>query len=287
MMKIKNSKIIKLITALTIVATMSSTTVFAAWWGIPGYEWAREKKLTTLANNSALNNKVSHANFYSILIKYLQYKNVSMGGTVVQNVGASDSFNKAIDGIVQTVDKYITADSINEQEYKVVATYIEHVDDILESNATFLSRDDLKSVYLYLSLAKYKAATLISEPTYRNLVLSNSSPTETFNVGNTKYKELIDYNIKPYYGDISRREFLVLMFSLLSEQDLSEEEILTQFNESGVLRGYQDGGLWLDNPLTYAEMFTFLRRFEIFDFNPEPDVEGNTGDSDGEIKEYD
>lgn len=287
MMKIKNSKIIKLITALTIVATMSSTTVFAAWWGTPGYEWAREKKLTTLANNSALNNKVSHANFYSILIKYLQYKNVSTGGTVVQNVGASDSFNKAIDGIVQTVDKYITADSINEQEYKVVATYIEHVDDILESNATFLNRDDLKSVYLYLSLAKYKAATLISEPAYRNLVLSNSSPTETFNVGNTKYKELIDYNIKPYYGDISRREFLVLMFSLLSEQDLSEEEILTQFNESGVLIGYQDGGLWLDNPLTYAEMFTFLRRFEIFDFNPEPEVEGNTGDSDGEIKEYD
>lgn len=287
MMKIKNSKIIKLITALTIVATMSSTTVFAAWWGTPGYEWAREKKLTTLANNSALNNKVSHANFYSILIKYLQYKNVSTGGTVVQNVGASDSFNKAIDGIVQTVDKYITADSINEQEYKVVATYIEHVDDILESNATFLNRDDLKSVYLYLSLAKYKAATLISEPAYRNLVLSNSSPTEAFNVGNTKYKELIDYNIKPYYGDISRREFLVLMFSLLSEQDLSEEEILTQFNESGVLIGYQDGGLWLDNPLTYAEMFTFLRRFEIFDFNPEPEVEGNTGDSDGEIKEYD
>ncbi|MBQ8299929.1 MAG: hypothetical protein IJX99_08805 [Clostridia bacterium] len=285
-MKIKNSKIIKLITVLTIVATMSSSTVFAAWWGTPGYEWAREKRLTTLANNSALNNKVSHANFYSILIKYLQYKNVRPGGNVMQNVGASNSFNKAIDGLVQTVDEYISVESLSSQEYKVVATYIEHVDDILESNAALLSRDDLKSVYLYLSLAKYKAATLISEPAYKNLVLSNASPTAMFNVGSTKYKELIDYNIKPYYGDISRKEFLVLMFSLLSEQELSEEEIITQFNEAGVLIGYQDGGLWIENPLTYAEMFTFLRRFEIFDFNPEPETEENTEDSNEEIKEY-
>lgn len=287
MMKIRNSKIIKLIVALTMITTMSSTTVFAAWWGTPGYEWAREKKITSLANNAALNNKVSHANFYSILIKYLQYKNVSVGGNVVQNVGSSSSFNKAIDGIVQTVDKYISVESMTEQDYKVVATYIEHVDEILETNSNLLSRDDLKNVYLYLSLAKYKAATLISSPAYKNLVLTNSSPTEMFNVGNTKYKELIDYNIKPYYGDISRKEFLVLMFSLLSEQEISEEEILTQFNEAGVLIGYEDGGLWLENPLTYAEMFTFLRRFEIFDFNPEPEIEGDAEDSNGEIKEYD
>lgn len=287
MMKIKNSKIIKLITAFVILATISSTTVFAAWWGTPGYEWAREKKLTTLANNSALNNKVSHANFYSILIKYLQYKNVRPGGTVMQNVGASNSFNKAIDGIVQTVNNYISAESLSPQEYKIVATYIEHVDEILETNASILNRDDLKNVYLYLSLAKYKAATLISEPAYKNLVLSNASTTALFNVGNTKYKELVDYNIKPYYGDISRREFLVLMFSLLSEQELSEEEILTQFNESGVLIGYEDGGLLLENPLTYAEMFTFLRRFEIFDFNPDPEAGEGAEDSDGEINEYD
>ena len=67
-MKEKNSKIIKLILILSVLFAVMSTTVFAAWWGLPGYEWARSKGLTALANNSTLNNKVSHENFYSILI---------------------------------------------------------------------------------------------------------------------------------------------------------------------------------------------------------------------------
>ena len=75
------------------------------------------------------------------------------------------------------------------------------------------------------------------------------------------------------------------MFSLLSEQNLSEEEVLTQFNDAGVLVGYENGSLELEQPLTYAEMFTFLRRFEIFDFNPEPEVEEGTNSED-EVKEY-
>ena len=103
---------------------------------------------------------------------------------------------------------------------------------------------------------------IIDDDLYRSYVLTN--------IGPVKYKELIAYNIKPYYGDISRREFLVLMFSLLSEQSVSEDEILKQFNESGVLVGYNDD-LMLSKNLTYAEMFTFLRRFEVFEFNPSPE----------------
>ena len=56
-----------------------------------------------------------------------------------------------------------------------------------------------------------------------------------------------------------------------------------------MLEGYSEYELQLEleKSLTYAEMFTFLRRFEIFDFNPEPEVEeGEETDSDDEIKEY-
>lgn len=284
-MKINNSKMIKIFVAILAFVAFNSTTAYAAWWGTPGYEWAVSKRLTGLANNSSLNNPISNANFYSVLIKYLNYKNVAPKENVKQNVEVLNSFNKTISGIVETVDTYISVSSLNEQEYKVVATYIEHVDDVLEKNKDFTPRDDLKNVYLYLSLAKYKAAKLISEPNYRRLVLSNGSPTSMFNVGNVKYKELVDYNIKPYYGDISRKEFLTLMFSLLSNQDVSDEEVLKQFNEAGVLIGYEDGSLWLDNPLTYAEMFTFLRRFETFDFNPESETTEGSEETD-EIKEY-
>ena len=157
----------------------------------------------------------------------------------------------------------------------------------LPNNADMLTRDSLKDIYLYFSLAKYKAATLISDPNYKNLVLKNIGPNSVYNVGNVAYKEIIDNNINPYFGDISRKEFLILMFSLLSEQNVSDDEILKQFAEAGVLVGYEDGEYQLQNPLTYAEMFTFLRRFEIFDFNPEPETEeGTEADTEDEVEEY-
>lgn len=292
-MKKNSLGIIKSIIILTIVASTLSTSAFAAWtWSTPGYEWAREKRLTSITSTTTLNNKVSHANFYSILIKYLSMKGVMPKQKVKQNVADVNTFNKALEGIVDDVEKYISKDSLTPQEYRELVTYINHMRSVVDghnigtlpNNADMLTRDSLKDIYLYFSLAKYKAATLISDSNYRNMILNNIGPTAAYNVGEVAYKEIIDYNIKPYFGDISRKEFLILMFSLLSEQDLSDDDVLNQFEEAGVLVGYTNGTMQLDNPLTYAEMFTFLRRFEIFDFNPEPEEEETN--SNDEVKEY-
>ena len=77
---------------------------------------------------------------------------------------------------------------------------------------------------------------------------------------------ILKYGIIPYAGDISRREFLLLMHSLLSSQDIANQEVINRFNDTGVLLGYQND-LMLDKDLTYAEMLTFLYRFEIYEFN--------------------
>lgn len=270
-MKKKSSKIIKLILILSVLFTVMSTTVFAAWWGLPGYEWARSKELTALANNSTLNNKVSHENFYSILIKYLKYKNVAPKKNVVQH-NASNNFNKALDGIVEEINTYLNKEVLTPKEYRNVATYTEHIKKTINENAGLLNRDNIKTINLYLSLVKYSAAVKINDDSYRTYVLNS--------LGAVKYRELVTYNIKPYFGDISRREFLVLMFSLLSERDLSEEDIIKEFSDAGVLLGFDTEGqeLGLSKNLTYAEMFTFLKRFEIFDFNP-TESENTEGDS--------
>ncbi len=270
-MKKKSSKIIKLILILSVLFTVMSTTVFAAWWGLPGYEWARSKGLTALANNSTLNNKVSHENFYSILIKYLKYKNVAPKKNVVQH-NASNNFNKALDGIVEEINTYLNKEVLTPKEYRNVATYTEHIKKTINENAGLLNRDNIKTINLYLSLVKYSAAVKINDDSYRTYVLNS--------LGAVKYRELVTYNIKPYFGDISRREFLVLMFSLLSERDLSEEDIIKEFSDAGVLLGFDTEGqeLGLSKNLTYAEMFTFLKRFEIFDFNP-TESENTEGDS--------
>lgn len=270
-MKKKNSKIIKLILILSVLFAVMSTTVFAAWWGLPGYEWARTKGLTALANNSTLNNKVSHENFYSILIKYLKYKNVAPKKNIVQH-NTSNNFNKALDGIVEEINTYLNKEVLTPKEYRNVATYTEHIKKTINENTGLLSRDNVKTINLYLSLVKYSAAVKINDDSYRTYVLNS--------LGAVKYRELVTYNIKPYFGDISRKEFLVLMFSLLSERDLSEDDIIKEFSDAGVLLGFDTEGqeLGLSKDLTYAEMFTFLKRFEIFDFNP-TENENTEGDS--------
>lgn len=270
-MKKTNSKIIKFILIFGMLFAVMSTTVFAAWWGLPGYEWARSKGLTALANNSALNNKVSHENFYSILIKYLKYKNVAPKKNVIQH-NTSNNFNKALDGIVEEINTYLNKETLTPKEYRNVATYTEHIKKTINANEKLLNRDNIKTINLYLSLVKYSAAVKINDDAYKTFVLNS--------LGAVKYKELVTYNIKPYFGDISRREFLVLMFSLLSERELSEEDIIKEFSDAGVLLGFDAEGqeLGLAKNLTYAEMFTFLRRFETFDFNP-TESENTEGDS--------
>ena len=205
-MKKTGSNIIKSILITSVIFTVMSTTVFAAWWGLPGYEWARSKGLTSLSNNSALNNKVDHEKFYSTLISYLKYKNVTPKSSVIQH-NTSNNFNKALDGVVAEINTYLDKASLTPKEYRNVATYAEHIKKTINTNQNLLSRDNIKTINLYLSLVKYSAAVKIDDESYKTYVLNNLGPV--------KYKELVTYGIKPYFGDISRREFLTLMFSLL------------------------------------------------------------------------
>lgn len=275
-MKKNNSRLIRSILIICILTVMISTTTFAAWWGTPGYEWARSKGLTYMMSNSALNRDVSLSDFYYILLKYLDFKDVTPKSGVVQHVNDTKCFNQALVDMIININSYLEKTSLTPQEYRNVATYIEHVDKIVQEQKAFLTRDDLKSFDLYLSLCKYKAATMIDEASYKTYVLSK--------MGEVKYKEIVKYNIKPYYGNVSRKEFLVLMFSLLSEQGISEDEMLKQYNESGVLLGYDDD-LMLSKNLTYAEMFTFLKRFENFEFNPVTEEDTETEENDDRIVE--
>ena len=125
---------------------------------------------------------------------------------------------------------------------------------------------------LYLSLCRYKAATLISyTDVYRK--------AEMGKYGNVKYKDIYFYGMNPYFGKITRKEFLILMYTLLSnDSSMQDDSIISTFNTSGVLLGY-DNDLWLNERITYAEMFTFLYRFEAFDFETGEMITGSSDES--------
>lgn len=263
-MKKNGAKYIKILIFLSIFITIISGTVLAAgWWGQPAYEWAIRNNLTSMANNSSLNNAVSLDSLYSIILKYIKMHNIQPKSNVVQNVGSINSFNKALNGIVANIDSYISKTSLTADEYRIVDTYIVHVDRTIEEQKSLLTRDNIKNIHLYMDIARYKAATLISDYSYRTYVLSRLKPI--------KYAELVRYNINPYFGSITRGEFFALIFSLRSDStSMTKDAIINELYDSGIIEGYYEDTkvLELNKDITYIEVFQYLMKLDnLYDFD--------------------
>lgn len=255
-----------LVSFMIITIILMSASCLAAWWGTPGYEWALSNGLTPIKTRAQLNSEVTLSDYYNIILKYLSLKNVQPSGRTVQNIYVEGIYNGAIQGLVDDVNSYIGTGvkELTPQQYRVVSDLITHGKNQLVEYSAHLYRDDLKNLNLYFDLARYRAATLLSERTkiereYKNNVL--------YSLRNTKYARSLEYGIMPMCGsDITRQSFLVLMHNLLSNSSPSSDAILKSFNDAGVLIGY-DNSLWLRKNITYSELFAFLYRFEAYDFN--------------------
>lgn len=270
-----NSKRIFAILLLTIVLFTSNVS-FAAWWATPGYEWGLTKGLTSIKSQKELNSVVTHSDFYTIVLKYLALKDVQPEGKLAHHSDNMEYLNNVVAGLFKLINGYTSKASLTPDEYRQVESYVEHARKTFKNYSNYLSRNNTKNIDLYLELSQYRAATLINDREYRDLVLSR--------IRNVKNSDIFTYGIIPYAGDITRREFLVLMFDLLSYQSLTDDEIIRSFNEAGVLLGYESD-LMLDKQITYSEMLTFLYRFEIYDFNPMPEEIEDGGEEEVQVVE--
>lgn len=258
----KNSRLKKIISLLMIaIIVMACTNSFAVWWGTPGYEWALSNKLTTVKSTSQLNKNVTLTDFYTTVIKYLRLKGIEPRNETIHHEDDMDGIDNVAKGIFTIINDYNTRDSITIKQYYIVENYVKHARKTLEDYidySQYLTRDSLKNIDLYLTLSQYKAATLIDSRSDREYILAK--------VNNIKNHEIINYHMLPYAADITREEFLLVMYDLISENEMSDDAVIEAFENAGVLIGFETG-LELDKKITYSEMLTFLYRFEIFDFD--------------------
>ena len=244
-----------------VVTVMTCTTAFGViWWGDPGYQWGRANGLTSVKSTSQLNKTVSLSDFYATVLKYLDLKDIEPKNKKIHHEDDMDGIDNVAKGIFDIINEYNKKESLTILEYYKVENWVKHAKKTLEDYmeySQYMTRDSLKNIQLYLDLSQYKAATLIKSRSDREYILSR--------IGNMKNAEIINYHMLPYAADITRKEFLVVMHDLIADKSLSEDAVIDAFYETEVLQGYETG-LELDKKLTYAEMLTFLYRFEIFDF---------------------
>ena len=258
----KSSRTKKVIMMLLLVTMMMlmSTNVFAVWWATPGYEWALANGLTKVKSTSQLNKNVSLSDFYTTAIKYLKLKGISPRNESIHHEDTMEGVDNVAKGLFEIINSYNSREELTIQQYYVVENYIEKGRKTLADYvdySQYMTRESLKNIDLYLALSRYKAATLINDRTHRERIMSG--------LGNVKNSEIIRYNMLPYAGDISRQEFLLVMYDLISADERNNQAVISAFEEADVLRGFETG-LELDKKITYSEMLNFLYRFEIFDF---------------------
>ncbi len=257
------------IAMLTFFVLIGSNCFAAGWWGTPGYEWARTKGLTSIKTQSQLNRDVTISDYYTVILKYLSMKKVEPKNVTVQNFYVDGLYNGVVEGFVKDVNSNITTskESLTPQEYRRVEELISHGKETLNQYADLLPRDDIKSLNLYLDLAKYRAASLLTENSKIEKQYKNNT---LYTLRNTKYANSLKYGIMPMCGEISRKSFLVLMYNLLSDRtSTNEDTIINNFYEAGVLKGVEENSkeLELEKNLQYSDMLAFLYRFEAYDFS--------------------
>ncbi len=256
-----NKKIL-IITILIMTILMSSSISLAYWWGTPGYEWALTNGLTGAKTKSQLDTTVELDDLYSTVLNYLAQKRIYPLNQKVRHEDKMDGMDNVARGIVDIINGFLDKKALTIQQYYVVENYTLKGYDTLETYKDYsqrLTRQDLKNLDSYLRLSRYRAATLIEDRSDREFALSR--------LGYVKNSKIVNYGIIPYSSKISRKEFLVMMYDLLtpSKSSPSTDFIIDSFFDTEVLIGY-DTGLELDQLLTYTEMYAFLMRFETYDF---------------------
>ena len=257
------NKRIMFLTIIISVILMSFAMSMAAWWGTPGYEWAISCGLTSPKTKSQLDSTVELDDLYSTILKYLSMKGVYPISKRLHHEDKMEGMDNVAKGLADIINGYNDRESLTIQQYYIVENYTLKGYEMLENYkaySQYLTREDLKNIETYLRLSRYRAATLIADRSDREFALSR--------LGYTKNSGIINYGMVPYTTKISRREFLELMYDLMSEPSdaaMTDNYVINSFYNTGVLIGY-DTGLELQKLLTYTEMYAFLYRFEIYDF---------------------
>ena len=239
------------------------TSAFAAWWGTPGYEWALKNNITSRKTQQQLYSEVELDDLYSTILKYLNLKGIMARNVKVHHEDKLNELDNVARGIVDIVNGYNSRDKLNIQQFYIVENYCEKGYELLEKYkglSQYLTREELQNLEIYLKLSKYKAAMLVEKRSDRDYALSR--------VGWVKNSKIINYGMMPYAEKISRKEFLLVIFDLMSDGGASwaDDSKLQSFEDADVLIGY-DIGLELDKNINYVEMYSFLQRLEYYDFN--------------------
>lgn len=245
-------KKIVMIMMITIMLAVPAT-VNASWYS-EAYTWANSEGIIAKKTDAQLAKSVEPAEFYTMLFRYLKLVDVAPR-TEYDDYFKMDDY-KADNYILVATDRQLTSYAMKEwltaTEHKKAAELIKNARNILERNPQYFEEAEKKSIEYYLDVMSYILYNKIYDYSYKKQV----------HVQQPKNGELfIEYKLLPYYGEITRKEFLniIYYYTVAQGSTFSSGVTVGYYRYYDVLRGYNHN-LMLTEKLTYAHFVTFISR---------------------------
>lgn len=222
----------------------------ASWYSEP-YDWAYSNRLVNKMNDKQLMSNVAPEDFYTILFKYFDMMDVQPSEQYFK-MDDYKTDNYILVATERQLSSYVTKEWLTSDEYKKAVTLIENARNVLDKNGKYFDATEIQYIEYYLNIMHYILYTKIYDYDYKQQVY----------VVKPKNVELfMEYKLIPYYGDITREEFLNLMYhyTVAEGMTFSTGVSVGYYKYNNVLLGYQNN-LMLTDKLNYAQMVTFLSR---------------------------
>ena len=232
----------------------------ASWYSEP-YNWAYSSGIIGKKSDKQLMENVSSQDFYTILFKYFEMKGVQPSYEYFK-MDDYKTDNYILVATERQLSTLASKDWLTNDEYKKAVTLIENANNILEKNSKYFEASEIESIKYYLDVMDYILYTKIYDYEYKQQVIYDYEHSKQIYVTKPKNADLfIKYKLIPYYGDISREEFLNLMYhyTVAEGMTFSTGVSVGYYKYNNVLLGYQNN-LMLTLKLNYAHMVTFLSR---------------------------
>lgn len=224
--------------------------VNAESWYTNGYNWARNTGIIKQKTNKQLGQNVDPVEFYTILFKYFEQNNM----LIYYKYQKQDDYKNDNYALVAT-DRKLTAlankEWITNNEYKTAKTLIDKANNLIDKNQKHFTKGEKASIKYYLEVMNYILYNKIYDYDYK-ITQSVKKPQNG--------DMFIKYHMIPFYGEVTREEFLNLMYRYtVNPEENNVAKIIKNYTDTGVLLGY-DNNLMLTVKLTYAHFTTFLSR---------------------------
>lgn len=242
----------KIVLTIILTIVLAIPAFSASEWYSEGYTWAKDENIISSKTKSQLFSTIKPNDFYVMIFKYFDLKGFYNPNDTFFKMDDYKSDNYILVATERQLSAYIQKEWLTNDEYKKISSLIDNARNVLEKNVKYFESQELESINYYLDMMEYLLYNNIYDYQYKSQIYVKKPKNAD---------KFIEYKLIPYYGLITREEFLNLIYyyDVSRGSTFSTGQMVGYYRYNNILLGYNNN-LMLNEYMNYAHFVTFLIR---------------------------